>query len=388
MVFGFDKKVLNILKYFIQYLFYSYYKRRFLVVDYYKSRNPSNKKVLLSYITDPFVFDLKQLTHTNQQEAIIISKLFDDFNYQVDIVPFNVKLEIDYSKYDIIFGFGESYEYSIYSPKFTGKRIYYATGANESWQNISEIKRIISVNKSRNCFLLPQRVISYKWPLSIAFSDLAIIVGNNWTLSTYSDYIDLIPLYSINLTAFKVEIGQLRDISKSRNSFIWFGSNGSIHKGLDLCLEFFRDNPNLQLNICGPIDKLFLSEFKQFFDLKNIRYFGFVDVFSVQFKEVCLNSLFTILPTCSEGQSTSLLTTMGTGCIPISTKYSGLDVCNLGFEIESLDYSSLDLAIGRAMSHTDHQLNELSILNERIVSNSHNLNSFKVDLRSILINHV
>lgn len=52
----------------------------------------SSKKVLLSYIQQPFImrqFGLVSFKHTNFNEAVAIAEIFEALNYQVDVVDYN-----------------------------------------------------------------------------------------------------------------------------------------------------------------------------------------------------------------------------------------------------------------------------------------------------------
>lgn len=46
----------------------------------------------------------------------------------------------------------------------------------------------------------------------------------------------------------------IKSISSSRRNFLWFGSVGLIHKGLDIVIDAFKELPDLSLNVYG-LDK-------------------------------------------------------------------------------------------------------------------------------------
>ena len=89
-----------------------------------------------------------------------------------------------------------------------------------------------------------------------------------------------------------------------------------MHKGIDLLLEVFSKHLEWNLIVCG---KTFKDECKA---LKinipsNVHYYGFVDVGSQEFLDLCQSCGFILLPSCSEGTSTAVETAMRHGLIPI-----------------------------------------------------------------------
>jgi glycosyltransferase involved in cell wall biosynthesis len=117
------------------------------------------------------------------------------------------------------------------------------------------------------------------------------------------------------------------NLQKGPKSFLFLGSAGQVFRGLDLVLEAFAKEPELQLYVCGP----FLSESdfcelyrKELFSTPNIHPIGYIDVESSQFRELCERCAYSIYPTCAESQSGSVLVAMSAGVIPIATKVCGV----------------------------------------------------------------
>ena len=354
-----------------------------IINNLYKTK--FNKSVLISYTIIPFFSQNNK--HTNNQESKIIADIFNKLGYNVDIVHYTNQSNIKYSKYDTIFGFGEPFENSFKHKNL--KRIYYATGAHVFHQNYAEIKRIKNVNTKYNTTILPKRLVPWTWSLSTSLSDSLIVIGNEWTKSTYTKYTnkDVLP---INATALINENSEkiIRDIDKTRKNFLWFGSSGLVHKGLDLCLEYFIEHKDLILHICGPMENDFKEVFAEYLERENIHYYGFINVDSQDFIDIVSNCSFTILPTCSEGQATSLLTTMGAGLIPISTKYCGVDIENEGYIIEDLELESIDKIIKIVMSLGNKDIENKSKKLIRYIKEQHSIINFEMNLRNLLCNKV
>ena len=340
-----------------------------------------DKTVLISYTVLPF-FNKKE-THTNNAESKIIVRIFNELNYNVDVIQYTNQKKINYKKYDLIFGFGEPFENSFLDIDI--KRIYYATGAHVCHQNHAEIKRIEDVNIKYNSSLLPKRLVPWNWSMSTSLSDALIVIGNDWTKSTYTKYTNR-DVYSINATALINDNVQniKRDIDKTKKNFLWFGSGGLVHKGLDLCLEYFSKHQDLTLHICGPMENEFNEAFAGYFEKKNIVYHGFTDVQSQKFIDTISQCSFSILPTCSEGQSTSLLTAMGAGLIPIATNYSGIDIVKHGILIDELDLESLDNSVKQASKFGNENLSEFSNEIQNYIFKNHTLAEFRINMKSTL----
>ncbi|MCK5535971.1 MAG: glycosyltransferase [Bacteroidales bacterium] len=340
-----------------------------------------SKKVLISYTIYPFLY--KNNDHANIEESRCIAKIFDELGYDVDICHYTSLRIINYNSYDVMFGFGEPFENSFIEKNI--KRIYYATGAHVCHQNYAEIKRVESVNKKYNADLLPKRLVPWTWSKSTSLSDCLIVIGNEWTKSTYEKY-TLSQVIPINATALINNSSQYlkRDIKQTKTNFLWFGSRGLVHKGLDLCLEYFESNKNITLHICGPVEKDFFDLFENVLSQKNIIQHGFVEVGSQKFIDITSQCSFSILPSCSEGQATGLLTAMGTGLIPIASKYSGVDVEEYGILIDKINSASLGKSISSALQLKDDEISNLSIVVQKYVNRQHNITIFKKKLKDII----
>lgn len=340
----------------------------------------SNKRALVCYTISPFLYE--QISHTNYRESIAVVNQLALRGYVVDVVHFTHIGTINYSRYDLILGFGEPFENSFLEEKSI-TRIHYLTGAYSQFQNRSEIERVIEANKKYGGSLRPRRLVKWTWSQSLMMSDAVVVVGNEWTLSTYVPHTTA-PLFAINVTALEGSGANLRPKRFGKpGKFIWFGSAGLVHKGLDLCLEFFRANPSYELHICGPREHDFMTLFQAELSLPNIHYHGFITVGSPQYNSIVGECLFALLPTCSEGQATALLTVMADGLIPIATRNSGVDVSELGIPIDGLTSALVAEAISRALALSSGELQSMSDRVRSYVRDQHCIDSFEARLSRI-----
>ena len=77
--------------------------------------------------------------------------------------------------------------------------------------------------------------------------------------------------------------------SACRSRFLWLGSNGLVHKGLDLVLDAFANMPDCHLTVCTSLDQD--PEFKrayhrELYELPNIDTVGWVEIGGVRFREI------------------------------------------------------------------------------------------------------
>lgn len=341
-------KIINLLnKFRIHYHFYQNIN--------FDPKCDSQKKVLISYITYPLENDISKLaSHTAFNECLEIVKIFIDSGYTIDLIHCLDEKHmsiIEKEKYDIIFGFGKPFYYaSIKNPK--AMKIIYLTESHPDFSLEAELKRNEYFYQRHKKRVPLTRTGLYFKNEYIKIADYAILVGNDVTSKSY-----IFPkekLYTITPTGLlnKNYNFILRDVSKTRKNYVWFGSYGAVHKGLDILIDVFNQLPEYKLFICGLQPKE-----KRLFDInkKNIHNLGFIYVNTPEFIQLINTCSYVILPSCSEGMATSVLTCMNHGLLPIVTRECGIDLQEWGIYLEDyrVDYikemikksSSCDLRI-------------------------------------------
>jgi len=347
------------------------------------------KKALLSYITGPFKKGVKE-SHTNYFEAITWGKILDELGYQVDVIDFNYfSKKIKIERYDVICGFGEVFENYIYTLNAKAKTIFYATGIHNCWQNHVTLKRLKDVYKKKGIWLgESSRYISKFYSSHVSYADAVIALGNHICAESYKPYNKNV--YQLDAPFFRTF--DYKDIIKSKKEdfnkhFLWFGSSGAIHKGLDLLLDYFVKRDDIYLHICGNVknEKEFCRIYsKELFNTKNIVYHGFISVDNHKFKEILQQCGFIVFPSASEGGSPGVLTCIGNGgLIPVITRETTIDT---GYEVwvEGLNERYIDKAINKCLSYNKNNLIELMYKNGEIVCYRNNVKQYEQNLRNIL----
>jgi len=285
------------------------------IINYFNKNY--KKRALLSYITYPF--KKNSMNHTNYYEVHTWAKILDELGYQVDIVQYNYSKKLNISKYDLICGFGDVFQYYFESGK-NAKTIYYGAGMHVCHQNNASLKRVKDVYRKKSVWLAKSaRFVEKTWTHQTSLVDGIIALGNDVCADSYRKYYDGL-VYSLPALFYKTKDGNSileNRKSDSNKNFLWFGSSGLIHKGLDLLLDYFSNNEEITLHICGPItnEKDFVEAYKkELFNTKNIINHDFVDIESEKFTNILMSCSFVIFPSCSEGGAPSVLTAIGREC--------------------------------------------------------------------------
>lgn len=362
----------------------SKYLNNQIITNFYKTNY--TRRALLSYITSPFKKD--SLSHTNYFEAQSWAKILHELGYIVDVIHYENSKKIDLSKYDLICGFGDVFQHYFENIKNTKtKTIYYATGMHVCHQNHATLTRIKDVYEKKQIWLgKSARFVEKTWTHQTSLVDGIIALGNEVCADSYRKYFDG-HVYALPATFYKtfdaeIIINQRTDESKKH--YLWFGSSGLIHKGLDLCLEYFVNNQDVYLHVCGPIENEpeFVATYKkELFETPNIKTYGFVDIQSKEFEYILINCSFSIFPSCSEGGAVSVLTTIGNGgLIPIITKETTI---NTGHEIwiDGLNYENIDRVIKKSKEFPSNVIRKMQHENQKIVLQKYSQEKYYNELR-------
>ena len=356
------------------------------IYNYYKT--DYKKKALLSYIIAPFKKD--SLSHTNYFEARTWAEVLNDSEYQVDIVQYdNYPENLDLSKYNLVCGFGDMFKFYFGQTHTNATSIYYATGMHVCVQNQNSFQRLKDVYTSKGVWLSEStRFVEKTWTHQTSLSDVIIALGNEANADTYKKFHDNV--YSLDAPFFNTQ--EYNSILESKKNnyekhFLWFGSSGVIHKGLDLLLDYFKGRNDIFLHICGNVknEAHFCDLYsEELFNEDNIFYHGFIDISSIQFKNILKQCAWTIFPSCSEGGAVSVLTVIGNGgLIPIITKETSVDT---GYEIWIDDFSTkaINDSINVALSLSKYEIENMMKMNAEVVCKRNSLKMYKQNLKNII----
>lgn len=341
------------------------------------------KKMLFSYSTYHFN-NCNYTAHSNYQESKVIAEIFDRLGYQVDIINNDRKYFGSLSEYDVIFGEGIPM-YQAIENDVNATIIYYGTGSHP-WQcTNSSLLRVSDFYKQHKFSALSSaRVNDYSWGLAASMADGVICIGNETTKQTFIDNGSNI-VFPLDPTFIERSDNEYiidnKTFTEARKHVLWFGSYGLLHKGLDITIEAFRSKPDWTLHVCG-----YTAAEEQLLRVinppKNVVIHGFVNVLSDSFKDIAMQCGFVILPSCSEGTATAIITAVGNGVmIPIVTPECGFDIDDFGFIIEMNKESVIDTLL-KIEAMPSSALYQMAVLANFEVRKRYTLDRFvkKIDL--------
>ena len=180
-----------------------------------------------------------------------------------------------------------------------------------------------------------------------------------------------------------------RNYTTARKKFLWLNSHGALLKGLDIVIEAFVMMPELELFICGNIDRdsEFMNAIKSRLALlSNITIEGWVDIQSERFKTLVTECGWVISTSFSEGGGGSILNCMAKGLIPIISRSSSLTLPEkTGFYLEENTANELADLIIKVSNLPDTTLSEMSFNAYNFIATNHTIENFKKQYKDFLI---
>lgn len=336
--------------------------------------------VLLSYILKPFL--LKQdepllNSHNNYWRTVQMAKTFLELNYAVDVIDYRNRKFIPEKRYNFFIDVRHNLERL--SPFLNADciKIMHLDTAHILFHNAAESKRLLELQQRRGVVLRPRR---FELPnLGIEHADCATIGDNNFAINTFR-YANK-PIYRLPQPACVVPNGgENRDYQNCKINFMWFGSGGLVHKGLDLVLEAFSEMPDYHLYVCGPVareedfEKAYYSEL---YERDNIHTMGWIDVSSRKFSEITKNCIGTVYASCSEGGSNSVITCMHAGLIPIINYESGVDIHEeCGILLKESSIGEIKKSVQKISALPSGELKQMSLKSFEYVRENHTREMF------------
>lgn len=343
--------------------------------------------VLLSYIIEPFLLRNSERppnTHTHYGESLEIAKTFLTLGYAVDVVDYRDKTLIPKKDYSIFVAARTNFERIAQFLSNPCLKIVHLDTAHWLFNNSAAYSRCLSLQRRRGVTLKSFKWVEPNWAIECA--DYATLLGNSFTIGTYSYAQKLILPLSVP-TATVYPWPQDKNYDSCRNRFLWFGSSGLAHKGLDLVLEAFVEMPELHLYVCGPIrqEKDFeKAYYEELYHTPNIHTVGWVDVSSTEFIEITNNCLGLIYPSCSEGQSGAVVTCLQAGLIPIVSHESGVDVDSLGVVLKDCSIGEIKNSLRMISSLSAAELQGMSRKAWEFARTNHTIDTYTKEYRKAL----
>lgn len=299
-------------------------KKGCIIHNVFNAKNENAQCVLVCYL-DYTIYGgdkVANLKHTNVAEFNEIVNLFSQKGYIVDICswdcdlifPFNCK-----NRYSLIFGFGDSFRKATKLCPDAISIIYMTE--NPYWYSLKmESERLDYLYKRRGIKLQLQRTGIYYKKNDENNCDAILCLGKREYLSYTGK-----PIREIFPTALSNDDFFIDDLSRSQKNFLVLGSVGFVHKGLDILLDVIRNHPDWTLYLAGYNN---LGEVLTSLNMTlpcNVVDCGFINIASAQCLAIMKKCAAILQFSCSEANSTSVLTGMRFGLVPIVSKGSACD---------------------------------------------------------------
>ena len=350
-------------------------------------RTGKKGNVLLAYILEPFLLkpgEAISTKHTHDWESLQIANTFRNLGYAVDVIDFR-NFEFNPKKHYSFFVSARSYFTEI-GQKLNQDctKIVHLETSHFLFNNSAAYKRCLELQQRRGIALT-----SFKWVqpnLAIEHADVATIKGNSFTVSTYS-YAKKPYFQTNNPAVVFLPWQESKNFQACRNNFLWLGSTGFVHKGLDLVLEAFTEMPDHYLTVCGPIsrEKDFAKAFhKELYETANIHTYGWIDVGSREFIDLANRCIGIVYPSCAEGQAGSLINCLQLGLIPIASYQSGVDIGEFGVVLNECTIEEIKASVRRVSAYPEEKLKMMAKSAWKYAEKNHSREKFAEDYEKII----
>ncbi|MFL9481558.1 hypothetical protein ACI6Q2_02195 [Chitinophagaceae bacterium LWZ2-11] len=358
-------------------------------------KSEHTKKALLSYMKAPFLEGVKY-THSNYLECYTAGEILHELGFQVDVADWHDNItEPDFSQYELVYGQGCPLEKAFYASNAEKLiKILYATGCNPFYAYKASALRVLNFYEEKK-ILLPNssRIAQFFWSFQYTCSDLIISLGNQFVSETFTKLhknIHCSPINCFFFDAYDIDIDS-KNLSEARHNFLWFGSTGLLHKGLDIAIDIFTKRTDINLHICGASksETKFFEYYQPIIDnCSNIYDHGFVDIYSDKFRKLMDSCAFAIFPSVSEGGSPALLNVMANGAlIPIAFESVGIDIKEFGLLAEE-SFVGINNAIEVAIKMDEQEILSKSKFTKHTIRSNYQFEDYRINLKKIIANTI
>ena len=335
-----------------------------IVNNYYHT--DYDKNALLVYITSPFIGNNANKRHSNYWQSYEYVRILSDRGYNVDVISYDDPYAHLKKKYDLVIAsFPRKVDCYHNHLKADAIKIAYFTTSSPTFNNSRELERIENLYKRTGVRVKAMRQIP-DLTKDIYNYDATFFIGNHYNYLSF-DVDKMPPVYYIHNHA-EVQDIEFDEKLKNPRAFMFLGSVGQVHKGLDLLLEVFgeKDFP-CDLYICSAYEyeKDFYELYKDHLtNRSNIHPQGVMDLDSDEFRQLAIKCCYMITPSCSEGKSGSVVDAMSFGMIPIVSRECGFDED----EAIILDNCHIDTIRQRVLDYAEKDIEWIRNESERIKS--------------------
>lgn len=327
------------------------YRQR-TIYNVYKEGVVGKKRALLSYLPHSFYYhedDEEFLAAENFWMCREIGNSLRGLGYIVDVCfCLRESFRLRHS-YDLMFETGFNLDRIRKHLSASCLKVVFNTGNHWTFQNRAEFDRLGAIKSRRDVVLQPRRMAQPS--MMHLFADALILPGNAFTQHTFP-YVTC-PVYLIDLCSYDRPTLEKQGCPDAREHFLWLGSSGAALKGLDLVLEAFNQMAGRCLHVVGPVDKeedFFEVYRKELTQTPNIRFHGYLNQSSAEFRQIAQACCAIVYPSASDGQAGAVVSSMHYGLIPIVSREIGLNVGDEGYVLAECSVNSIKDIVERIAS--------------------------------------
>ena len=357
----------------------------------FHSSTQKKKTVLVSYITAPLRMGPDYHPHkfSNPGIARNMVKVLTQMGYVVDVIEFNCKDFRSDKVYDLFIGHaGVNWEYLGRNVVTDAVKIYFSTGTYWKQHNRSEAQRFDNFERRHGVRLPFDRWIKVSEEFACHDADGIICLGNKNAAKSYAAFPVCCNLnngvYSDNRYA-----PVAKDFASAAKHFLYFGSAGNIHKGLDLLIEAFMQL-DAHLWCTGKVEpafyKVYADKLPRHPNIHFINPDKMVPLRSLLFYDLMDRCNCVILPSCAEGSPGGVIECMNQGLIPIVSRGANVDVGDFGIMLQTDSIDEIVRVVHQVMAQSPQWHRERSMRTKQAVLRDFSEQAFCTNLRTAIEN--
>ncbi len=339
---------------------------------------------LVSYITAPIRMGLKYQPYMFSNAGIARSmvKVLVEMGYVVDLIDWTCMDFKSDKGYDLFVGHaGANWEYLSRNVVGQAVKIYFATGIYWRQFNRREAERFAALERRRGVRLPYDRWIQHSEEFACHDADGIVCLGNGHAAESYRQF----PVcFNLNNGCYADDRynPSSKDFESGRRRFLYFGSTGNVHKGLDLLVEAFMQL-DAELWCAGRLEPAFAEVYGQILaGHPNIHFVDWVELRSPLFYKLINLCNCTIFVSCAEGSSGGVVECMNQGLIPIVSRDVTIDVDDFGIMLQNNSVEEIARTVREVSAKPAEWHREHSIKARQAALRDYSQQAFEKNLRA------
>jgi glycosyltransferase involved in cell wall biosynthesis len=233
---------------------------------------------------------------------------------------------------------------------------------------------------------LPPQEFDHEATMELA--DAVILVGNRTTLDTF----DARWHSKITLVNYAPGLSRWPRTStlERRNEFVYAATTCGLRKGFLDVIDTWRSIPAhaTQLHVVGQIDEPYRGLLAAS-DAKAVRICGWIPSTSRRYRQLLKSCRYAYIPTWVEGQMGTVLEAIAAGCVPITTRASGVDdgLLELCVVVEPGQPEQHRDEIAKVLAWDEEQVRERQVALREAMARLHTWSGFDERVKKVVWNN-